>query len=333
MRVRRPAVVLANHEGLHFLDRTDRAALEVVGEILDPEPLGRWDDPRADDLLARAEVLVGHWGCPHIDGALLDRAPDLGLIAYAAGTIKGTIAPDVLDRVRVTSGADANAEPVAEYTLAMILLANKDVLWQRDLQRDRALHTRRRPSEIEIGNWDKTIGIVGASIIGRRVIELLRPFPTLRPVLYDPFLSDEAAAELGVEKVDLDDLCVRSDIVSIHAPDLPSTHHMIGAEQLAAMRTGATLINTARGRLLDHDALVDHVERLSVVLDVTDPEPLPDEHPLRNAPTVTLTPHLAGSQGTELRRMGQYAADEVRRWVAGEPGRNVITRDMLERIA
>lgn len=329
----RPHIVIANWGGVRLFDDTDLAVIGEVGEVLDPEPIGAWDDPRCDELLPRAEVLLGHWGCPPIDEALLDRAPDLGLIAYAAGTVKGTIDPAVLDRVRVTSGADANAEPVAEFTLAMILLANKGVLWQRDLLRDPSIAERWERSSIEIGNWDKTIGIVGASIIGRRVIELLRPFPTLHPILYDPYVSAEEAVSIGAEKVELLDLCRRADVVSVHAPDLPSTHGMFGDEQLAAMRTGATLINTARGRLLDHDALVTHADRVYSILDVTHPEPLPDDHPLRTLPTVFLTPHIAGSLGTELRRMGEYAAEEIRRWAAGQPGRNVITRAMLDRIA
>ncbi len=334
-RPERPRILIANWAGLRFFGRTDLDVLAGVGDVLDNEPIGAWDDPRADDLLARADVILGHWGCPPIDGGVLDRAPDVGLVAYAAGTVKGTIAPEVLDRVRVTSGANANAEPVAEYTLAMILLANKDVLFQRDQLRDPTIGTARQPSAVPVGNWDKTIGIVGASIIGRRVIELLRPFPTLRPLLYDPFVTAAEAEALGAEKVELATLCERADIVSIHAPDLPSTHGMIGATELAAMRTGATLVNTARGRLLDHDALAAETGagRINAILDVTWPEPLPDDHPLHTQPNVVLTPHLAGSQGTELRRMTAYAAEEIRRWAAGEPGRNVVTAAMLDRIA
>lgn len=329
----RPKIVLAYWAPGGFLDAADLALLDEVGDVLDPEPIGRWDDARADDLLRHADVIVGHWGCPRIDTSVVDRAPSLGLIAYAAGTVRDTITPDVLDRVRVTSGARANAEPVAEYTLAMILLANKDVLWLRDLVRDPAIAGLRTNSTITVGNWDKTVGIVGASLIGRRVIELLRPFPALRPLIHDPYVSGEEADALGAEKVELIDLCERSDVVSIHAPDLPTTRHMIGEAELSAMRTGATLINTARGALVDHDALARHAGRLAVVLDVTDPEPLPDDHPLLAMPTVTITPHVAGSQGTELRRMTRDVADEIRRWSRDEAAHNVVTRDMLDRIA
>ncbi|MGB0114063.1 MAG: hydroxyacid dehydrogenase [Ilumatobacteraceae bacterium] len=339
MQKRRPTLLIAHHRSLDLFDTPALERIAEVADILDTEPVDDWSEPRSIDLLDRAEVILGHWGCPPVNAALLDGAPNLGLFVYAAGTVKHTLDPDVFSReIRVTSGALANAEPVAEFTVATILFSNKDVFWQRDVlrtPRDPELETFRQPHDVAVGNYDKTIGIVGASLIGRRVIELLRPFPHLGVVVYDPFLSEDEATELGVTKMDLDDLCRASDIVSIHAPDLPATHHMIGAAQLAAMRTGATLVNTARGRLLDHDALLAETSsgRLSAVLDVTDPEPLPREHPLWALPNVFITPHLAGSLGTELRRMVDAAIDEIDRWRNGRPGRNEVTAAQLDRLA
>jgi phosphoglycerate dehydrogenase-like enzyme len=259
------------------------------------------------------------------------------LLAYAAGTVKEVVTDAVFERgVRVTSGSIANAEPVAEFTLAMILLAGKDVLWRRDSVRDPSMRDARQPSAVPVGNWEKTIGIVGASAVGRRVIELLRPFPTLRVAVYDPFLTTDAAAGLGAEKVDdLGDLCRRVDLLSIHAPALPETRHLVGAAELAALRTGVTVINTARASVVDQDALDAELAsgRLYAVLDVTEPEPLPADHPLRRHPNAFLTPHLAGSEGTELGRLSAYAIDEVRRYRAGEPPRNEVTRAALSRLA
>lgn len=332
----RPTIVIAHWSGLDFFGPDGLAALAEVGDVLDPEPLGSFDDPRADALLAEAEVLVGHWGCPLIGSDVVDRAPRLGLIAYAAGTVKFTVAEDVFDRdVRITSGAPANAEPVAEFTLAAILLANKDVFFRREAMRDPTIGVGRPRADVPVGNWDKTIGIVGASMVGRRVIELLRAFPRLRVTLYDPFVDEHDAVVLGVTKLDLDELCATADVLSVHAPDIPATRGMIGARQLAALRTGATVINTARGALVDHDALIAELRsgRLDAVLDVTDPEPLPDDSPLRSLPNVFLTPHLAGSQGTELGRMTEHVVDEIRRWAAGEPARNQVTKDALGRLA
>jgi len=333
----RPALVLAHWPGLDVFTDDDLDRLDRVARVLDREPVGSWGDGRADRLLAEAEVVLGHWGCPVIDAGILDRAPRLGLVAYAAGTVKDVVTGDVFGRgIRVTSGADANAEPVAEFTLAAILFAGKDVFWLRDLTRDPSVAGQRVLGDVPNGNWGKTVGVVGASAVGRRVIDLLRPFPHLAVELYDPFVSEAEADRLGVVKRDrLDDLCAAADVLSVHAPELPTTRGMVGAAQLAALRTGATLINTARGSLVDHGALVAELEagRLYAVLDVTDPEPLPDDHPLRRLPNVFLTPHVAGSMGTELRRLAEHVTEEIRRWAAGEPAVNEVTRERLETMA
>ena len=332
-----PAIVLAYFEGMPLLDDDALDRLAVVGRLLDRRPLGRWDDPRADELFAEADVLVGHWGCPPIDAAMLDRATGLKMVAYAAGTVKRVITDAVWDRdLLVTSGADANAEPVAEFTVATVLYANKGVFSAIDRERGRP--PWQRPSTAAaIGNWDKAVGIVSASHVGRRVAALLAPYEGIRVEMFDPFASAADITALGASKVDdLAELCARADVLSIHAPALPATHGLIGAAELAALRDGATVINTARGHCLDLDALVAELEtgRLFAVIDVTDPEePVPDDHPLRRLPNAVLTPHVAGSQGTELGRMSDWVLDEVDRFATGRPPRNAITRDMIDRIA
>jgi phosphoglycerate dehydrogenase-like enzyme len=333
----RPAIVIAHMDGLRPFDEATLDRLDRAGRILDRTPLSSWDDPRADALLAEAEIIVGHWGTPLFDATMLSRAPKLRMFAYAAGTVKWYVIDEIWDRgLVVTSGAGANAEPVAEYTLAMILLANKRVFPAIDAQAGRPAWT---PPEgaVAPGNWDKTIGLVSASLIGRRVAELLQPFPHLRVEIYDPFVDEATIESLGATKVDdLVTLCRGADVLSIHAPALPATHNLVAAEHLAALPDGATVINTSRGHCLDLDALIAELEsgRLFAVIDVTDPvEPLPDDHPLRSLPNAVYTPHLAGSQGTELARMSDWVCDEVERFVAGRPQRNRITRDMIERIA
>ncbi len=328
--------MIAHRPGLRLFRTADHDRLNRLGTLLDTQPVGDWSTPEAAALLERADIVLGHWGCPPMTAEVLAGAPRLQLFAYAAGTVKSVVDDALFDRgIRVTSCADANAEPVAEFTLGAILFTNKDVFWRRDLLREPSIASSRQTSGRPVGNWNKTIGLIGASLVGRRVIELLRPFPQFEITLSDPFVSPERAAELGVTLLDLDELCAGADIVSIHAPDLPSTHHLIGARQLAAMRTGATVINTARGRLVDHEALTAELTdgRLSAVLDVTDPEPLPDDHPLRRLPNVYLTPHLAGSEGSELGRLSDGAIDEIERFVGGRPPRNPITREQLATLA
>ena len=317
---------------MELFGEADLVRLRALGPLLNAEPIGAWDD-QADAVLAKAEVVVGHWGCPPLDATMLDRAPRLGLFAYAAGTVKMTLTDALWDRgIRVTSGANANAEPVAEFTLAAVLFGNKGVLWRRGPADYSALSAM---GDRQWGNYDRTIGIVGASLVGRRVIELLRPFPHLKVTLYDPYVTHKEAASLGVDKLELDELCACADVLSIHAPALPETLHMIGPAQLSALPDGATVINTARGPLIDHEALIPHLTsgRLYALLDVTDPEPLPADSPLLELPTVWISPHLAGSQGSELGRMTDYVIEEVRRWSAGEPALNEVTRDRLATMA
>ena len=158
-----------------------------------------------------------------------------------------------------------------------------------------------------------------------------------RVEIFDPFAEPSEIGALGATKVDdLTQLCRTADVLSIHAPALPATLNLIGAAELAALPDGATVINTSRGHCLHLDALTAELEtgRLFAIIDVTDPvEPLPDDHPLRHLPNAILTPHLAGSQGTELARMSDWVCDEVERFASGRPQRSRITHDMIDRIA
>ncbi|WP_406441459.1 hydroxyacid dehydrogenase [Streptomyces sp. NBC_01613] len=287
---------------------------------IDPTRVAQdFTDPRVRDTLARTEILVTGWGCPRLDAAALDAAPELRAVLHSAGSVKGFVTPEVWRRgIAVSSAAAANAIPVAEYTLAMILLAGKEVLAARD-----RLRTERAFPGWEfvpgIGNHGRRVGVIGASRIGRRLLDLLRPFE-LRPGLTDPYVTEAQAAALGVPLLPLDDLLRTSDIVTLHAPETPETRHLIGRRELALMPDGAVLINTARGGLVDHEALMAELRtgRLSAVLDVTDPEPLPADSPLYDLPNAFVTPHLAGSQGNEVARLGRTVAEEAARWVAGE---------------
>lgn len=310
--------------------------LDAVADVLDRTPIASFDgdgdgDGDAGGVLARCEVLLGHWGCPALDASALERAPALRMLAYAAGTVKDVVTVAVWERgIVVTSAAAANAVPVAEFTLAAILFANKGVFLAHEWFRSPHTVRARRPKPV--GNVGKVVGVVGASHVGRRVIELLRPFE-LDVLLYDPFVD---AASLGVRQASsVDELCAVADVVTVHAPDVPATHGMIGAAQLAAMKDGAVLVNTARGKLVDTAALEAELVtgRISAVLDVTDPEPLPRSSALYALPNVFLTPHVAGSQGSELRRLADLAITEIERYASGEPPLYPVYERDLDRIA
>ncbi|MDN5599820.1 MAG: hydroxyacid dehydrogenase [Brachybacterium sp.] len=273
----------------------------------------------ADEQLADVEVLITGWGSPHLDAATLQRLPALRAVVHTAGTLRHIASPALWERddILVTTATEANAVPVAEFSLAQILLAGK-----QSLSRE-AAHRRCRGQEhtstlAHGGNFGAVVGLIGASRVGRAVVELLQSFD-LTILLSDPYVSEEEARALGTELVTLEELFRRSDVVSLHAPDVPSTQGMVTGELLASMREGSTFINTARPALVDLDALREQVVsgRLSAVLDVND-DLAPDD-PLWEAPSVSITPHIAGSLGNELHRLGESALEEIRRLCAGRP--------------
>ncbi|MFI6863720.1 hydroxyacid dehydrogenase [Streptomyces sp. NPDC050421] len=283
--------------------------------------------------LARAEVLVTGWGCPPVDASVLAAAPRLRAVVHSAGSVKSLVTEACWERgITVSSGADTNGVPVAEFTLAAVLFAGKGVFAARERMRSERGALSPFDLGTGIGNFRRRVGVIGASRIGRRVIELLRPFD-LEVWLSDPYVDEAAAHSLGVRLSGLDELLAGCKVVSLHAPAVPETHHLLGRGRLALLPDGAVLINTARGTLIDTAALTEEVAsgRITAVLDVTDPEPLPPDAPLLNLPGAFLTPHLAGSLGNELQRLGSAAVDEVERLVTGVPFARAVHREDLAR--
>jgi len=186
----------------------------------------------------------------------------------------------------------------------------------------------------DVGTRGLRIGVIGASTIGRLVIERLQTLD-VEIAVSDPFLDADGARALRVQPMEVDDLCAWADIVTVHAPELPSTRHLVNAERMARMRDGAWVVNTARGSLVDTEALTRECVsgRLCAFLDTPDPEPLPADSPLYDLANVVLTPHIAGSLGNEIARMGDLAIAEVRRFLAGEPLHHEVRAEDLERIA
>ncbi|MFF3609304.1 hydroxyacid dehydrogenase [Streptomyces sp. NPDC002463] len=307
------------------------AEIQRLTAYVDIDPDHVAEDLVEEPALEDVEILITSWGCPVLDEEVLARAPALKAIVHAAGSVKHHVTQACWDRgLAVSSAAAANAVPVAEYTVAAILFANKRVLEIGGLYRDHRSPldwSRHFPG---FGNYRRTVGVVGASLVGRKVIELLRPYD-LDVLLADPHVSTLRAAAMGVRPVELDELVGASDVVSLHAPALPETHHLMDARRLSLMRDGATLINTARGSLVDTEALTAEAVRgrIHAVVDVTEPEVLPAGSPLYSLPNVLLTPHIAGSLGGELHRITGSALDEIERYCAGEPFAHAVQQAAL----
>lgn len=294
----------------------ERAAIERHIHIQAP-PL---DAPDVT-LLKATDVLITAWGAPRLSKELLDDAPRLGLVLYGAGSVRQIVTPESWARgVRITTAAEAIAVSVAEFAVSQILYALKHG-WRYVLQSRRT--SSAVPRGPEPGANGSVVGLVGLGATGRATARLLSRHDVVVQAA-DPYAD---ARTIGIDK-----LFATSDVVSLHAPLIDSTRGMVGEELLSRMKPDATLINTARGGLIDERALMAVLIKrpdLFAVLDVTDPEPPPPGSPLFELPNVVVTPHLAGSLGTERRRQGRAMADELARYVAGQPLHHEVFEDQM----
>jgi phosphoglycerate dehydrogenase-like enzyme len=280
------------------------------------------------------EAVFSTWGMPALQAGDLDGMPKLRAVFYAAGSVHSFARPFLERQIDVISAWSANARPVAEFTLAQILLANKGYFTNFRQASDPQLR-RSGSCFTGPGNFGATVALLGAGQIGRQLIELLRPFE-LHVVVFDPFLNEADAQALGVEKVTLEDAFARGQVVSNHLANNAATRGLIGGMLLANMQPHAVFINTGRGASVVESELIQTLRDrpdLTALLDVTDPEPPVADSPLYQMPNVLLSSHIAGSLGQEVVRMADYMIDEFGRWQAGQPLRYGVSLAMLERMA
>lgn len=293
-------------------------------EVTASGPDERWKPETLAEQIRGYDAVVTGWGSPRFTHEALENADRLRIVAHSAGSIKHLFPRELVDEVVVPRGLTvfsangAIALNVAEYTVgAMIMVPRRFVEQTMAIRSSDAWRDSAPPNALYLRG--ATVGLVSASTVAREVIHLLRPFD-VRVLVYDPYLSDRDAGRLDVERVELDALFERSDIVSLHAPSIPATRHMVGAAQLQRLRDGALLINTSRGSVIDHDALAREAGaparsgapgRFRVVLDVTDPEPLPADHPLRHLPNVLVTPHTSGGGAYGYFKIGDMTLEAL----------------------
>ena len=281
-----------------------------------------------DDIVARigsAEILITHLA--PLSATMMERLPGLRLVAVSRGGPVNVDRAAARERgILVVNTPGRNASAVAEFTIGAILAATRNIArghealrrgeWRGDLYR-----------ADEIGNElsDMTVGVIGYGEIGIRVVRLLKAFGC-RVLVADPYvqLTPEDARD-GVRLVALEELLEGADVVTLHARVTPETEGFIDAEAFARMRPGAVFVNTARGPLVDYEALARALEsgRLGgAMLETFAVEPVPADWALLGLPNVTLTPHIAGASLKTVRIAASQAAEEVRRFIAGEPPLN-----------
>ncbi len=294
---------------------------------------------RADALNGAAhdaDYLFSTWGMPaHSPDEIRAAFPNLRAVFYGAGSVKGFAAAFLDCGVRIVSAWGANAVPVAEYTVAQIILANKGFFPAARAASigDRA--TALTAHRAAPGNYGCAVGLIGAGMIGSLVAEMLKAYH-LRVKVYDPFLTPDRAAALGVTVCSLEELFATCQTISNHLANVPATVGMLNYDLFSRMGEHATFINTGRGaQVVEADlarALAECPGR-TALLDVTDPEPPAADSPFYTLPNVVLTPHIAGSAGDEVARMGAYMLDEFRLLAADAPLRFEVTKPMLATMA
>lgn len=309
-----------------------RLRVQELGRIAGPViPTAHWRSHAG--ALREAEVILSTWGMPRMDAEFLEACPRLRAVFYAAGTVKDFVTPEAFERgIVVCSARGANAVPVAEYATAVTLLSLKKFWFFARETRGASSW----PTFPEVpGGYHSTVGLVSLGAAGRQTAEVLSRFD-LNLLAYDPYISAAEARALNVRLVDLEDIFRLSNVVSLHAPWVPETENLIGASLLRLMKPGASLINTARGAIVDEEALCTVLKErpdLTAILDVTHPEPPPCDSDLYHLDNVIVTPHIAGSLGGEIARMGSCMVDELARFVSGDSLRYQVEEAMLERLA
>jgi phosphoglycerate dehydrogenase-like enzyme len=337
-QMRKKAVYLAEPEKsmlLQVFDEETRNQLEEVVEFY-PVYINQSNAEQHREQLQEVEVAFSTWGISKFTEQELARYfPNLKIVLYGAGSVQAFARPFLARGIIVVSSWAANAIPVAEYTVAAIVLANKG-FYQTALQYKKsgykssvAMKNRYR------GNYGLSVGILGAGMIGKKVIELLKSY-NIKVKVFDPFLPDEKAEELGVQKAELLDIFSTCDTISNHLANLPETQGILNKEHFNRMLPNATFINTGRGAQVVEADLIEALRSeptRTAILDVTFPEPVREDSEFLQLDNVILTPHIAGSMSEEVARMGAYSAEEYMRYLNGEKLKYQVTLEMLATMA
>lgn len=316
----------------------DEETLKLIHTHFDviDEPITKTNYQNKLESFKDVEVIFSGMGSIEYSEEIMAISPNLEAIFYAAGSMKSLLTDKVWEQgVTISTANSANAIPVAEFTLSQILFTLKDG-WKfvRETKANRG-----KPAGVIVhetpGAYKQTVGIISLSQIGRKTIELLKPFD-LDIIAFDPFVDEAEASELGIKLVGLDTLFEQADVVSLHAPLLPETENMITGDHFRKMKHGASFINTARGAIVNEAEMLEVLKErtdLTAILDVVYPEPPASDSLIFKLDNIIYTPHIAGSTGNELARLGALMAEEAVRYIHNEPLLHEITKEGYDMMA
>lgn len=304
--------------------------------------------PVPTDIFCRADVLsapekfreVEHifstWSMPAFtEEEIAACFPALKAVFYGAGTVQSFARPFLARGISVFSAWAANAVPVAEYTVAQIVLACKGFFLTCRLTGKHRRDEAKALLKQYPGSFGCKIGIIGVGMIGSMVAERLKNYQ-YEVLAFDPFCSEEKAARLGVKLCSLETLFSECQVISNHLANNPQTVGMLDGKLFSLMKETATFINTGRGAQVVEPELAEALSKkpcVTAVLDVTYPEPIEEGNPLWDMENVFLTPHIAGSQGDECHRMAEYILEEYRAFTSGGETKYSVSEAMLATMA
>jgi D-3-phosphoglycerate dehydrogenase len=306
----------------------ERAVLEPLGVELRPQQCGS-----EEEIIELAHDADGVLNCyAKMTARVIEKLSRCKIIArYGIGVDNVDLVAASKARILVTNVPDYCVDEVSDHALALVLsLARKIVA---------------ADAGVKSGNWSvtahaeirrlrgQTLGLLGFGKIAKALASKAQPLG-MRVLVYDPYLEAELISRHGAEAVSLDRLLAEADAISIHVPLSPETHNLIGQRELARMKSTAFLINTSRGGIVNEPALAEALKAGRIggaALDVLSVEPPTQDHPLREAPNIILTPHLAFYSRESVIELQTKAAEEVARALKGEPPRSPINREVLGR--
>lgn len=317
-------------ENLEALNNCYTEKQLAYGTILSSKNLG------AEDL-SKVKYIFSTWTMPALEeNCIKTTFPNLEAVFYAAGSVQNFARPFLSSGIRVFSAWMANAIPVAEFTVAQIILANKGYFQLNKRYKQDGFASVREYSTLFEGNYGAKVGLLGAGMIGRFVVDLLKSY-NIETYIFDPFLSEQQATDLGVKKATLEEIFSECVTISNHLANNEQTKGMLDYSLFSKMKKNATFINTGRGAQLVPEDLIramKDVPTRTALLDVTDPqEPLQKDNPLWQCENIFISPHRAGSVSKEVLRMGEYMWDEYTRVSNNEPPKYEVTMEMLTTMA